>query len=97
MGCYINSDTLTKEEWLRRNGMRLGYAPEWDDAFCKTHLFVCLVDNGHWKAAGVAFDKHELKRFIVGLDNRPHKWYAAPIDKLEKVSPIKSYLEKARE
>lgn len=39
------------------------------------HLIVCLVDNGFFKALGVAFNDQELEAFNQTSDHRPKKFY----------------------
>jgi len=36
---------------------------------------VCVVDNGAFEAAGVAYDGEEFEAFCLMGDARPKKWY----------------------
>lgn len=41
-----------------------------------THAAICVVNNGPFEAAALAFDKAEYDVFADPLDHRPKKWYA---------------------
>ena len=90
MGCYINPETETKEEFLRRVGTPLQEAPKWDE-IPKGSLAVCWVNNGPFSAAGVAFDERELEAFMVPEDRRPKKWFIVTIEDLRGVCPLEHY------
>jgi hypothetical protein len=75
MGYYINPKDCTKEDWLDRYGRSI------TAAHAKAHtagsdVAVCLVDNGEFTAAGIAFDDRERDQF-ARPDGRPKKWYLA--------------------
>lgn len=60
-----------------------------------THV-VCLVDNGGFSAAGIAFDQGELAAFNEPRDGRSKRWFYVPDAKLIEVCPevtraLKSY------
>lgn len=48
-----------------------------------THLFVCLVDNGAFRAAGIAVDQRELEAFLQPHDQRPKQWFVVPKEDLK--------------
>ncbi len=88
MGCYINPPWQGKREWLRENGTSFGSKlPEITD----TTLPVCLVDNGVFFAAAVAYSASELRAFARD-DSRPREWFSVEISKLESVSDVATYL-----
>jgi len=90
MGCYINPESETKEEFLNREGARvpqLNWATKPEGT-----LPVVLIDNGFFTAAGVAYSENELDAFTRPDDYRPHKFYYVPKEKLYIVSDLKSYL-----
>lgn len=98
MGAYINSRNMTKEDWLVINGVptTLNSLKYWDDLLQGT-LPVCLVDNGHFTAAGIAYCKEELECFKRN-DGRLKKWYIVETHKLHEVSPeLKMYLANVKE
>jgi hypothetical protein len=68
MGIYVNPrDGLTKEAWLAMHGDRTLGPCE----ITAEHLPVCLVDNGLFTAAGVAYTPRELEAFQQPDDLRP--------------------------
>lgn len=85
MGVYINPKDATKEEWLTANAEMICWdrVPEWNNE----NLPVCLVDNGAFTAAGVAFDARELEAFTQESDYRPKCWFVVKRSKLEEVEP----------
>lgn len=84
MGAYINPRDMRKEEWLEKNAVRVVNLC-WAEVKPET-LPVCLVDNGPFTAAGIAYSEEEFVSFHR-YDGRPKCWYIAPIDKLHTVSP----------
>lgn len=73
MGYYINPKNMSKEEWLKQNGTMV------EPNHAKAHtagdkLVVCLVDNGMFTAAGIAYDDRERDAFFYP-DGRPKMWY----------------------
>lgn len=81
MGFYINPSNMTKEEWLRRNGEMI------DPVTASEHsagdqVVVCLVDNGPFTAAGIAYDDRERDEFCrrdSGAQRR-RQFYLVPRD-----------------
>jgi hypothetical protein len=75
MGYYINPRDCTKEEWLAKYGTRY-------TSSVKAHttkdgnadVLVCLVDNGPFTAAGIAYSDDERDAFAAP-DGRPKLWY----------------------
>jgi hypothetical protein len=85
MGAYINPPDMSKEEWLLHYAQAIEHTPEWHE--CPDgNLPVCLVHNGNWTAAGIAFDEQELKRFQYSGDHREKEWFFAPVRGLLAVS-----------
>lgn len=91
MGCYINPVKMHKEDWLLVHATPLAAAPAWHEV-PSGELPVCLVDNGPFTAAGVAYDEQELTEFSAP-DPRPTWWYTAAIEKLRTVSDLDKYLK----
>lgn len=90
MGCYISPSQETKESFLAREGRVINVN---DFTAEPNELPVCLVDNGAFNAAAVAFDRAELHRFSDVNDQRPKVWYLVPIDKLAEVSDVIHYIK----
>ncbi len=98
MGFYINPVGCPKEQWLQENATEI--SPDEALPALQTGLLfpICLVDNGPFTAAGIAFDEDELKAFQhpdSGLIQRPRKWYTLTREEAFKINPsLKSYFEK---
>ena len=91
MGAYINPPNMSKEQWLSENATEVPFV-DWD--LPDGHFPVVLVDNGPFTAAGIAYSKRELEEFTSPSDNRPKRFFIAPIEKLHEVSPeLKQYME----
>ena len=80
MGYYVNPSTGTKEQWLHENAKPISNAKDFD--FNSDSLLVCLVDNGAFTAAGIAYDARERDAFMI-TDGRPKKWFSVEKSKLE--------------
>lgn len=93
MGAYINPIDQSKEDWLKEHAILAEGLPQSIDEK-PDHLPVCLVDNGPFTAAGIAFDEGELQAFAYP-DYRPKTWYWAPKEKLmdPEVSSLAHYLK----
>ena len=89
MGCYVNPVGETKESWLEANARRIP-RPSWPPS--DGQLQVCLVQNRHFTAAGIAFTEAEMIAFSDPDDFRPKRWYSASIEDLKTVSPLADYL-----
>jgi hypothetical protein len=88
MGCYVNPTGASKEEFLMREGRRVDFA---EAKITETELPVCLMANGFFTAAGVAFSESELDAFSDPADVRPKAWFMVSKAKLRKVSDLESY------
>jgi hypothetical protein len=94
MGCYVNTEDGNKERWLEKNGIVVLPPIKLED-LPDTHLFVCLVDNGPFTAAGIAYDKDELDVF-TRPDGRQRVWFMVSKEKLMDVSDVDRYLEEGK-
>jgi len=70
VGCYVNPSDGSKEDWLFANG-EFTEKPKSFGSKPEGTLPVCLVDNGPFTAAAVAFDASEFKEFIRQRENTP--------------------------
>lgn len=88
MGIYINPENMSKENWLAEHATRgpSEIMPNIETIPVK-HRRVCVVDNGAFTAAGVAFDEDEAAAFNY-FDGRPKFWFIVPDEKLEEVTGI---------
>ncbi len=76
MGYYINPDRGSKESYLEKEGIQAPWAPKWED-IPSDKVAVCLVDNGMFTAAGIAYSPAELEEFSR-YDGREKQWYILP-------------------
>jgi hypothetical protein len=86
MGYYINpSDGSSKESWLEKHGEPLSLLEVKEFDFNKGSLPVCLVDNGDFTAAGIAYDSGEKDYFLDSShDSRPKAWFSVKKDLLKE-------------
>jgi len=82
MGYYINPPSETKEQWLQKHGTPVHGDVVLSHDFSGPTLPVCLVDNGPFTAAGIAFDAGELRAF-GHPDRRPKSWFLVSREDLE--------------
>lgn len=78
MGFYINPKNMSKEDWLRRNGMGVTQASaSKHSAGDGGDFVVCLVDNGDFTAAGIAYNDGERDSFLFRDtgEQRPRQWF----------------------
>ena len=87
MGCYVNPPDGKKVEWLIRHGEEI----ESPCAITKSHVPVCLVNNGVFFAAAIAYKLSEVEAFNQPTDFRPKQWFKVPREKLYAVSDLKSW------
>ena len=86
---------MPKEVWLAQNGEQLPGVPKWEDV-PSGMLPVCLMNNGPFTAAGIAYSQRELEEFSRADDPRPKVWFLCLTDDLHTVSPqLRSYMERA--
>ena len=86
MGCYVNPKDMPKEDWLLLFGEpTVGPTP-----ITETHVPVCLVDNGPFTAAGVAFNEREVQAFSYP-DSRPKIWFKVSREDVRKVSDLANW------
>lgn len=95
MGFYIDPpgySSTAREKFLAEHGTIIEEEEvfSWPYGRCD-ELPVCLIDNGHFLAAGIAFDAGERDRFITGMQGRSHAWYKVSKIALKPFIP-KSYL-----
>jgi hypothetical protein len=85
MGFYINPPDMTKRYWLDKNGRVESPSviknADWE-TFTKDELPVCLVDNGMFDAAGIAYSQREMEAFMLP-DNRTKVWFMVSREKLK--------------
>jgi hypothetical protein len=82
MGLYVNPPNMSKEQWLALNAVTSSeVAPA---KHYNGHLVaVCLVDNGMFTAAAIAYSAEELQVFNYPGDPRPKMWFQVPVKKIE--------------
>jgi len=83
MGIYLNPPMEDKTQWLLTHGSAIVRPGNLEEVY-PDHLPVCLIDNGHYNAAAVAFNEKELDR-LSRPDSRPKVWFSVPIEDIEKL------------
>lgn len=95
MGYYINPPNMEKEAWLKKYGINPGGVSHianakfgsWKDPKDRDLLPVCLIDNGKFTAAGVAYNEMKLRRYLMP-DHRPKRWFLVAIEDLLKIKAL---------
>lgn len=87
MGKYIETDVvLGKAEWIKKhlgamsltgkpNHVGTGYVP------------VCVVDNGHFEAAAIAYNSAEAESFNDKTDKRKKEWLLIKVQDAVRLCP----------
>lgn len=92
MGYYVNPEgkfkSGEKEKWLFANGRAVpdGDLPAWEE-ISKDKAMVCLINNGVFTAAAIAFKESEYHVFLTP-DGRPRIWFSVDREKLTTVSDV---------
>lgn len=77
MGFYINPPDMTKEAFLALHGKPIGLKQAYGLLNGNEYLPVCLIDNGTFTAAGIAYSEGGLDQFMYP-DGRPRVLFAVP-------------------
>lgn len=83
MGFYIETEDATgKAEWIIKHmdGVRLA-KPVYNDP-ADGFITVCVVDNGPFEAAGIAYRPREFEAFTDLRDTRHKEYLRVPADKV---------------
>jgi hypothetical protein len=84
MGLYINPTDMTKEEFIQRHALSVTWLPPETNYNPKDDtVAVCLVNNGGFTAAAIAYSTDEIAAFSHPADQRPKAWFFIPYDKLK--------------
>lgn len=75
MGIYLNPKDTSKEKWLQQHATRtFGHNAPSINEVEDNEAIVCLVDNGMFTAAAVAYSQSEIDAFQSPGDDRPKIW-----------------------
>ncbi|QNA89300.1 hypothetical protein G4G28_14000 [Massilia sp. Dwa41.01b] len=91
MGCYIEPKDQTKEEWLAARGRPITEAQAGQiKFFMAKELPVVLIDNGSFRAAGVAYDAYTYEEFCYP-DGRHKQWFMVKTEDLKQVCALEKF------
>ncbi len=86
MGYYIETNSPKgKAKWLVDNAKAVRTAEP--VAGTAELIPVCVVDNGMFEAAAIAFDSEELSCFNNPTDYRPKTWLSVPRAEVLRLCP----------
>lgn len=88
MGVYLEvPDRLGKAMQLKRDhGAQVVVKPEKLSEIPKDKTLICVVENGLFDAAGVAYSQKEMDEF-AHFDGRPKTWMLISTSEVLKMSP----------
>lgn len=86
MGIYVNPQNKSKEVWIQENVKRTyGRTPPSSlSDLDSDEALICLVDNGMFTAAAVAYSDNELRCFSELGDDRPKAWFTVCKESLKQ-------------
>ena len=91
MGYYIDPEGMSKEQWLQANAISkyitIPTKEQFNHADTNDNCLVCLIDNGGFTAAAIAYCEDEFRVFANPNDRRPTLWFKVPIEKIVEVTP----------
>ena len=79
MGFYINPPDMSKEAFLKIHGSEISRSEFVAHNDFKNMIAVCLVDNGPFTAAAIAYKKSEIIEFSDPRDYRRKKYFLIPV------------------
>ena len=85
MGLYINPPWETKESWLEREAIEVAGANAAACWLSDDVLPICLVNNGPFTAAAVAYNTRELSVLNNPRDLREKRWFVVEVEKIRSV------------
>lgn len=88
MGYYIEVPLNQKkaEQLVRLHGATIIPQPTDFSSIPSTEALICVVSNGPFDAAGVAYDEGEFNAFLHP-DGRPRVWLTIPRSKALELQP----------
>lgn len=85
MGYYIETDGMkNKAQWLLQHEARIESGPYFNPS--SGRIGICVVDNGPFEAAAIAYSENECKEF-ARPDGRSKIWLSMPKDMVIKLQP----------
>jgi hypothetical protein len=88
VGCYLETPgKVGKAAYLREHCGAETFAARTFAAIPAGKVAVCVAENGHFDAAGVAYDEIEFSRFMRGVGGRPSTWLLVDLDVARRLAP----------
>lgn len=86
MGYYINPLNETKEEFVAQHAREVSHGTFSNFNFDTENNFlpICLIDNGPFRALGIAYSRNELAEFGSLKDYRPKRYFFVSIETLKR-------------
>ena len=78
MGYYINPPDMSKESFLKLHGSEITRSEFVAHNDFQNMIAICLVNNGPFTAAAIAYKQSEITAFTDPDDCRPKKYYLIP-------------------
>ena len=85
MGLYL--EARDKVQWLEEHGDEHGNVYNALKHVTDDEFVVCLVNNGAFYAAAIAYNDGEVEAFNLPTDPRPKRWFIVTKEKLRHVCP----------
>jgi hypothetical protein len=88
MGYYIETSSFkNKAQWILEHCVLSQGMIRRPETVPEGFVPVCVVDNGPFEAAAIAYDMREAVVFDMPTDTRPKQWLLIRIEDAERLNP----------